>query len=265
MEEIINNIIEKSFGSWDSTLNQIIWFLTQSPADFNAITYSMIQGVYNALLPVAYNLLALFFLIELLSKSATLEVMKWEQVAKILFKMVLAKVIIENTFGFLEIIFSIATSTIIRADSALSALGSTASIVREVKDSVPDDFWGQLGFFISFLPYSLFMDITKMIVQIIAFGRMIEIYILTAIASLPIATFTSSSLQNIGKKFFQNYAGVCLQGLFILLIVKLYGAITAGVAMTGGGVVGKMLLTSLVTVTLLVKSGTWAKQITGAA
>lgn len=265
MEEQINNLINNSFGSWDATLNQVMQIITRSPADLNAAAYAMVQNIYTALLPIAYNMLALFFLIELLSKSATLEVMKWEQIAKILFKMVLAKVLIENTFWFMEAIFSISSSAITSADAASSALGGSTDIVRELKDSIPEDFLGQLGFFMSLLPNSIFMWATRAIIYVIAYGRMMEIYLLTSVAALPIATFTSAGLQSIGKKFFQNYAGVCLQGLFIMLILKLYGALALGVSLTGEGIVGKMLLTGIITVTLLVKSGTWAKQITGAA
>lgn len=271
MYDLIMQFIENSFGSWDDTLNTVIGLVTQSPQSFNSVAYSMIQGVYYSLLPIAYNLLALFFLIELLSKSATLEVMRWEQVAKILFKMVLAKVVIENAFRLMNVIFTISSSAVTNADMALSALGTTANIIDEVKNSVPntgnwfENLWGQLGFFISFLPSGFFLWAMRLAVYVIAYGRMIEIYLLTAVASLPIATFTSSGLQNIGKKFFQSYAGVCLQGMFILIIVKLYGAIVAGAAISGEDIVGKMLITSLVTVSLLVKSGTWAKQITGAA
>lgn len=265
MEEAIKNLINDSFGSWDATLNQVMLMLTRSPADLNASVYTMIHNIYTALLPIAYNLLALFFLIDLLSKSATLEVMKWEQIAKILFKMVLAKVLIENTFWFLEVIFSVSASAISSADAVSTSLGGSVDIVRELKDSIPEDFWQQLGFFMSLLPNSIFMWATRAVINVIAYGRMIEIYLLTSVAALPIATFTSEGLQNIGKKFFQNYAGVCLQGLFIMIILKLYGAIALGASMTGEGIVGKMLLTGIITVTLLVKSGNWAKQITGAA
>mgnify|MGYP007134554357 CR=1 FL=1 len=243
MREQIFKMIDNSFGGWNNTLNDVVKIITQSPDEFNHVTYEMIQSVYSTLLPLAYNLLALFFLIEFLTKSATLEVMKWEQIAKILFKTVLAKVIIENTFGFLNIIFTISSEAILKVDAVALSPGELISDVTQmIKDSVPT---GPLAEFC-------------------------EVWVLCEAEygcfTFPIATFTSSSVHSIGKKFFQSYASVCLQGLFILLVTKLYGAITAGVAMNGEGwdVVGKMLITSLTTVTLLIKSGTWAKQITGA-
>jgi len=267
LREQIFKMIDNSFGGWNNTLNDVVKIITQSPDEFNHVTYEMIQSVYSTLLPLAYNLLALFFLIEFLTKSATLEVMKWEQIAKILFKTVLAKVIIENTFGFLNIIFTISSEAILKVDAVALSPGELISDVTQmIKDSVPTGPLAELAYFVSFLPDTVFMKLINVIVMVISYGRMIEIYILTAVAPLPIATFTSSSVHSIGKKFFQSYASVCLQGLFILLVTKLYGAITAGVAMNGEGwdVVGKMLITSLTTVTLLIKSGTWAKQITGA-
>ncbi len=267
MKESIFKMIDDAFGGWEVTLREVVKIVSQTPQNFNPTVYAAIQDVYQGLLPIAYNLLALFFLIEFLSKSSTLEVMKWEQVAKILFKMVLAKVIIESTFAILGLIFLISSSAIARANSALNIASGISDVTQQIKASVPNDTLGQIAYLVSFFPYGFFLFITRLIVFVIAYGRMIEIYLLTAVASLPISTFTSSGLQNIGKKFFLNYAGLCLQGLFIFLITKLYGAITVGVAASNGGIdlVGKMLLTSIITITLLVKSGSWAKQLTGTA
>ena len=171
------SLIDSSFGNWDRTLDDVLRIITQSPDEFNHAAYEMIQSVYSVLLPIAYNLLALFFLIEFLSKSATLEVMRWEQIARILFKMVLAKVIIENTFGLLNIIFTISSDAILKVNTIpLSPGEPMADATQAIKDSVPKEFWTELATIISFLPYSFFMWLTKIMIMVIALGRMIEIY-----------------------------------------------------------------------------------------
>ena len=49
------------------------------------------------------------------------------------------------------------------------------------------------------------------------YGRMFKLYMYTAIAPIPLATFAGEPTQSVGKNFIRSYAGVCLEGAIIAL------------------------------------------------
>ena len=49
------------------------------------------------------------------------------------------------------------------------------------------------------------------------YGRFFKLYIYTAIAPIPLATFAGQPTESIGKSFLKSYAGVCLEGAVIIL------------------------------------------------
>ena len=49
------------------------------------------------------------------------------------------------------------------------------------------------------------------------YGRFFRLYLYTAIAPVPLSTFSGEPTQNIGKGFIKSYAAVCLEGAIIVL------------------------------------------------
>ena len=49
------------------------------------------------------------------------------------------------------------------------------------------------------------------------YGRFFKLYMVTAIAPIPLSTFAGEPTQNVGKSFLKSYAGVCLEGAIIVL------------------------------------------------
>ena len=64
---------------------------------------------------------------------------------------------------------------------------------------------------------SLFITVLSFIMILTVYGRMFKLYMYTAIAPIPIATFAGEPTQNIGKNFVRSYAGVCMEGAIIAL------------------------------------------------
>ncbi|WP_298203017.1 hypothetical protein [Desulfosporosinus sp.] len=96
---------------------------------------------------------------------------------------------------------------------------------------------------------------------------MFELLIYVAIAPLPCA-FLPMEDSRIPKKYFLSFAAVCLQGLFIIISIKLYQAICVDTLIPAvqsstalSDIAFNMLLGALVLVMAVVKSGTWAKSI----
>jgi hypothetical protein len=259
--------IKNSFSSFSKDLTNISNMITQSPKDFNPQVWEVIQSIFSMLLPVGYSLIALFFIIDFLNKSVMLEYVKWENVVKTLLKLVVAKLVIEHSFELLNIVFTV-ISNMLSSTAEVGKINKEngvdiKSIVKSVNEM--DSFLKQLGFFISFWPMTLVMKGIKIAIYVIIYGRMVEIYILTAVAPLPLSTLTSEGMQSTAKRFFQNYVSVCLQGLIILVGCMIYNGMMVHVAETLGvwDTIRDNLIISFILLLIVTKSGTWAKQITG--
>ena len=73
--------------------------------------------------------------------------------------------------------------------------------------------------------------------QVKHYGRMIEIYLLTSLAPIPVATLSNRELGNTGQNYLKSLFAVGFQGLLILVCVAIYAVLIQGIA-TGGDPIG---------------------------
>jgi len=106
-----------------------------------------------------------------------------------------------------------------------------------------------------------------LIIIVMAYARAFELLIYIAVAPLPCA-FVPLEHSRITKKFFLSFAGVVLQGLFIILSIKLYQAICVSAIIPAVNAATElseisfnMLLGSIVLVMAVIKSGSFAKSL----
>lgn len=74
---------------------------------------------------------------------------------------------------------------------------------------------------------SLLITVLSFIMILTVYGRMFKLYMYTAIAPIPVATFAGEPTQSIGKNFIRSYAGVCLEGAVIALACIIFSAFAA--------------------------------------
>lgn len=65
------------------------------------------------------------------------------------------------------------------------------------------------------------------------YGRMIEIYLLTSLAPIPVATLSNRELGNTGQNYLKSLFAVGFQGLLILVCVAIYAVLIQGIATSG--------------------------------
>ena len=74
---------------------------------------------------------------------------------------------------------------------------------------------------------SLLITVLSFIMILTVYGRMFKLYMYTALAPVPLATFAGEPTQNIGKNFVHSYAGVCLEGAIIALACIIFSVFAA--------------------------------------
>ena len=107
------------------------------------------------------------------------------------------------------------------------------------------------------------MDTLGEVVFVLVHGRMLEIYLLTSLAPIPMATISHREVGQIGQNYLRSLFAVGFQGLLILVCVAIYAVLIQGIA-TGGDPIGAIWGTVGYTVLLcfmLFKTGTIARSI----
>lgn len=73
----------------------------------------------------------------------------------------------------------------------------------------------------------LFITVLSFIMIMSVYGRFFRLYLYTAIAPVPLASFAGEPTQNIGKSFMKSYAAVCLEGAVIVLACIIFSVFAA--------------------------------------
>lgn len=262
---LIVNMIKESFDNFDSKVQKAIEIVTTAP-DSNVAMNTYTNNIYNVVLPVAFSLAVLYFFMSFLNSAINLDFMRWEAVAKHIFRFCLCKGILQNVRPLMTSIFDLITS--ITSSVGVTTINMSVIDYNALQNSLKDvTFIDFIITWIKYQPISLFMFLITKIILLIVFGRMIQIYIYTMFAPIPLATLAGEGFNSAAKNFLKEYASVCFQGTVIIASIGLYKVIASTYMSTSGldtyATMGELLLMSLVLILLLVKSGDWAKKIVG--
>lgn len=241
--------------------------------------WALVTNVQTIVKPICYTILSIYFLIEFLKMSMKFDMLKWEFLFKVMVKFCIAKACIDFAPYLCDAIYA----TVAQWITTFSASGgSDFSFYQDVAtklNTILDDmgFWKMIGFGITCIIPTLVLAICAFVVKVIAYGRLIEIYILLAVMPIPFAfILDGEGHTNTTKKFVLNFAGVCLQGFLIVIACSLYQYLMSDVitaqynAITGSGSTSAMellftlVLGSVVMVVAVVKCGQWGKQLVNA-
>lgn len=267
--KLVKGLFETIFGTL-ITANEII---TQKPENFKPVAFKMAESIAEAIIPIAIVIAVIFFLIELTKKTMMFEMMTLESLAKVLFKFVFCKVLIQASFGLcvtinngiFDILAKVVDITNTKGGELQLQLAQTLEIVKKEIDA--------MGVFsmIAMLPFLAIFCIALFIVNwcitLIIYGRFIELYILFALCPLPLATITSETAHDVAKKFLQKFIAVCLQAVVMTVIIGIFSSSIFSVVATGSMIfiIGEFILMFLILVLMLFKSGSIAKEIVGLA
>lgn len=281
LKETLLNLIKSAMNGFDSTVSSAQDVLTGGLFDTNAV-WSSVLALSNALKPFCYVVIGICLLIEIAQVAAKVDIIKWEHGLKLCVKMVFAKLCIDIAPTFLRACYNQASLWI---SSAMSVGGYTnlgILMTKEVETQISSisGMWSVIGLLASCLLLSMAVKICGLLIQVIAFGRMFELYLLLAVSPLPCAFFplgdgSGGGMSRITQKFFKNFIAVCLQGVMIIISIRIFymivgTALTSLITSASGGsdpttvvtdLCYVMLLAGIVLVMAVAKCGSWAKSI----
>lgn len=280
---LLNSIISALTG-FDDMVAAAQGILTGTgQSAFNAIgVWNAVLGLSNSLKPFCYIVIAICLLIELAQVASKVDILKWEHGLKICVKMVFSKVCIDIAPTFLRACYNQANIWINAAINAGSYQSLGSMMTQQVQDQLANvtGLWQVLGLFVSTMLVALAIKICGLLIQVIAFGRMFELYVYLAVSPLPCAFFplgdgSGGGISRITSKFFKSFIAVCLQGVMIILCIRIFYMIIGNSFGSmiqdainnpdAGTVVSELCYTMLMGAIVLVmsvsKCGSWASKI----
>ena len=289
-KNFLKELIVGAFKSFDSTLETAKNILS---GDFGLNVYDEgdiwadMVALAGVLKPFCYSIIGICVLIELAQVAAKVDNLRWEHGLKVAVKLVLSKVCIDIAPNFLRACYLQATEWInnVAAFDVDNVGASMASNVQAALNEV-NGFWTILGLFIISAIVFLALKVCSLLIQVMAWGRVFEIYVYLAVSPLPCAFFplgdgTGSGISHITQKFFKSFIAVCLQGVMIILSMKIFNIIIGRAVLSmvtqlnsDPSISAQMLVIEICfsmimgAITLLLavmKSGSWAKSILDAA
>ena len=271
IEGIMGNL-EGLFDTVNTRVGEISVQVGTTPAAWNAGVFSLIRQLSETvILPIAglvLTFVATYELIQMLLEKNNMHEFDVANIYKWVFKTACAILILSNTFNIVMAVFDVSQSVI--ADAAGLIQGSTditPDMLAELETTLEGmDLGPLLGLWLQSSVIGLTMQIMGIIIFVLVYGRMIEIYLMTSLAPLPVATLSNRELGSTGQNYLKSLFAVGFQGMLILVCVAIYAVLVQGIA-TGGDPIGAIWGTVGYTVLLcfmLFKTGGIAQRIFGA-
>ncbi len=274
-ELLIGGIMDNLSGLFDTVnarVGEIAVQMGTTPAAWNAGVFSLIRRLSETvILPIAglvLTFVATYELIQLLVERNNLHDLDYWIFFKWIFKTACAILILSNTFNIVMAVFDVAQRVV--AQSAGLIQGSTdvsPDMLADLEAALEGmDLGPLLGLWLQSFVVQLTMTALNIVIFVIVYGRMIEIYMLTSLAPLPVATLANRELGGAGQNYLRSLFAVGFQGMLILVCVGIYAVLIQSIA-GGGDPIGAIWGTIGYTVLLcycLFKTGSIARSVLGA-
>ena len=271
IEGILGNL-DGLFDNVNARVGEIATQVGTTPANWNAGVFSLIQQLSETvILPIAGLILtfvATYELIQLIIEKNNMHDLDYWIFFKWMFKTAAAILILSNTFNIVMAVFDVAHSVISRSAGLIQ--GSTAiqpDMMTALESSLEDMELGSLlGLWLQSSVIGLTMWALNIIIFVIMYGRMLEIYMLTSLAPIPMSTLVNREVGSMGQNYIKSLFAVGFQGLLILICVAIYAVLIQGISTSGdpiGAIWGCVGYTVLLCF-MLFKTGSIAKSIFGA-
>lgn len=274
---LIDGIMANFGGLFTDVNNQVGEVATQvgtSPAAWNAGVFSLIRQLSETVvLPIAGIILTFVMCYELISliidKNNMHEIDTWI-FFKWVFKTFVAVLILSNTFNIVMGVFDVSQSVV---NSAAGIIGSNTSIsdsmLANLEATLQSMSTGSLfGLWMQSLLVRITVIALNIVIFVIVYGRMIEIYLLTSMAPIPFATMANREIGSMGQNYFKTLLAVAFQGFLIMVCIAIYAVLVQSIATAGAadiiGAVWRVMGYTVLLCFTLFKTGTLAKSIFGA-
>ena len=241
-EILVSGIMSNLSGMFDGVNEKIGGIAAQvgtTPQAWNASIFHMVQSLSeNVVLPVAGVILTFVMTLELVQilvdknnfhDIETVVFFKW------IFKTACAILIVSNTWTIVMGIFDVAQGVVNQASGII--VGDTSIDISSIMPDMEARLHAmELGPLFGLWFQSLFVGITMwaltICIFIITYGRMLEIYLVTSMAPIPMAAMLGREWGGIGQNYLKSLFALGFQAFLIMVCVAIYAVLVQNISVS---------------------------------
>ena len=237
---VLSNL-DTMFTDVNDKVGTIAGEVATTPSAWNSGIFNMIRTLSeNVIVPIAGMIISFVLIYELITMVIDKNNMHDFDTSlffRFLFKACIAVMLLSKTFDIVMAVFDVGSHMVTQAAASIS--GSTSLDVQAALNSmfnsqIENMEIGELvGLGLETMVISLCMKIMSVLITVILYGRMIEIYLYVSVAPIPAATVTNREWGSIGTNYLKGLVALAFQGFFIMVCVAIYAVLVASVAVAG--------------------------------
>lgn len=276
MNDLLRKMLDEAFGS--GLFDGVIDILTMNPQTKFPTAWSIMTTVYDRIMvPLGIGIMLIWFVCSFLEKT-THEDFTFEKWFLEFGKLVVCQYIIVHGLELLAVFMSLGMALFKQIQSlGVGSLTNPDNLSHTAWHIITGKDWSEnigvlqaMGYLVIFLLPWLGSLIAQIIIKVIAYSRLFEIFLRGAMAPLAFSDFFGQGMQGSGFKFLKSFFAVAIQGIIIYVILLLLSVImldvlTAFVTDTMGifAFFGMYFAILFAAVALILKSLSFAKELIG--
>lgn len=270
---MITSNLTTLFDDVNTKVGTITTEVGQTPQGWNAGIFQMVQNLSeNVIVPIAGLIITFVLCYELI--TAITEKNNMHDIDtfvffKYVFKACIAVYLLSNTFTITMAVFDVAQSVVNSAGGIIAGntnidISSTIATMQTEMQTM--ELGGLVQLALETMVVSLCLKIMSILITVILYGRMIEIYLTVSVSPIPFATMANREWGNIGTNYFKSLFALGFQGFFMMVCVAIYAVLVNSMTISAD-IHAALFSVAAYTVILcfsLMKTGSLSKAIFGA-
>ena len=229
---LITSNLTTLFDDVNSKVGTISTEVGQTPQGWNTSIFQMIKTLSdNVILPIAGLIITFVLCYELI--TAITEKNNMHDVDtfiffKYVFKAAIAVYLLSHTFDITMAVFDVAQTVVTQAGGIITnetSIDIATTIAAMETEMEAMSIGGLVQLALETLIISLSLKIMSILITVILYGRMIEIYLTVSVSPIPFATMTNREWGNIGTNYFRTLFSLGFQGFFMIVCVAIYAVL----------------------------------------
>lgn len=202
----------------------------QTPQGWNSGIFSMIQNLSNnVILPIAGIILALVMTMEfiriIMDKNNMHDFDTWS-ILMWVFKTACVILIVSNTWNIVMAVFDVSQTVVNNAAGMIVGNTDIELVTEGLEETLMAmELSSLIGLWFQSMIVGVTMHILSIIIMLICFGRMIEIYLVTSVAPIPMSTMMNHEWSQMGQNYLRSLFALAFQGFLIIVCVAIYAVL----------------------------------------
>lgn len=242
--------------------------------------YDVVRGAWEvAVLPIGCGILSFVFTVQLIKISQRMDgTASMPAVKEVVFLLVFFAVfmfLLQHSFEIMQALYEVTRIAIQRVTDMFGD-GGAVSVENAPVVAETDDVAALIGMAVIAIVNWVVVIVAYVVALVVSWARAIQLYLMAAFSPIPLALMGLEDTRQIGIGYLRSFAGVCIAGIIILVVLISFpivlaglNAVNAGTGTVLDGIVGGLsyalqyLAICVLLILSLVKSGAWARDVMG--